>query len=285
MSGLLARQVRVSGTVSIFESGKNVLELEPVDEPEIVISETVETLSPLPLSRPTVASITQAVSSGTIILHSSRAPLLSQTLNVMLTNVQRMLGLCPLGAGGPWSDKANKKLVDLLAQPKKKRTILAIEDENIQVDAANDVGHGVHKGKGEKSSDDSDSDDTNSDEGEDKGEKSSDDPEGSECERADGGEAEKHTLQARILELEDDNKRTAELETKLAATEAENQHLRQRNLELEDDNTRIQDDMSALEKEFRDEEAENARLRVRTRDLSNELETTQSEMKRWRVLL
>ena len=43
--------------------------------------------------------------------------------------------------------------------------------------------------------------------------------------------------------------------------------------------------MSALEKEFRDEEAENARLRVRTRDLSNELETTQSEMKRWRVLL
>ena len=56
---------------------------------------------------------------GDVPVHNSRLPLVKQRVAAKVCNIQKGLGLTPVGLLGSWSATAERRFLEILARPKK----------------------------------------------------------------------------------------------------------------------------------------------------------------------
>ena len=129
--------IPVNGSV-MFQGGSAYLKIPPKDSQMTGSSSGnpgSPTRSPTPWPSSQTRSdnlILKAINSGAVKVHASRLPMTATQLRVMLNNIQSTVGLA-VGLEGAWSLRADYRLLECLAKPKRitqRKTIKDIRPGN-----------------------------------------------------------------------------------------------------------------------------------------------------------
>ena len=107
----------VEGTVKPH-NGTAVMTLACLNGPDIKIT----------MPRPSTKEVLDRIETGTMVAHPTRQPLQKKDVTTMMGTIQRQLRLQPGGDGG-WNEEAQRRLENLLANPKRTGKQLALEDK------------------------------------------------------------------------------------------------------------------------------------------------------------